>query len=85
MNTLALVDDSLETADEPVYVVVGDPAKWRRMSEQEAATKARLMGEDAPDELREAAGLAPRPLRSAPAWDYHAAAARYAASGGMCY
>ena len=83
----------LAPADEPAYVVVGDPAKWRRNLEQEAATKARLLGEEAPPEVWEAAGLVPRPVSSVPAWDYHAAAARYAAEDaaaggrapGMCY
>ncbi len=69
----------LALSDEPTFVVVGDPAKWRHNIEQEAATQARLLGEDAPAEVWEAAGLVPRPRHTVPAWDYHAAAARYAA------
>ena len=78
--TLALdIARDMDAADEPVFVAVGDPAKWRHNIEQAAATQARLMGEEAPAEVWEAAGLVPRPVHTVPAWDYHAAAARYAA------
>ena len=96
MITMTAVLDfasQLASADEPAYVVVGDPATWRRNIEQEAATEARLLGEDVPAEVWEVAGLVPRPVSSVPAWDYHAAAARYAVEDaaavgrgpGMCY
>ena len=78
--TLALnIAPEMDTADEPVLVAVGDPVKRRQNIEQVAATQARLMGEETPAEVWEAAGLVPRPVHTVPAWDYHAAAARYAA------
>ncbi|PPJ39747.1 hypothetical protein C5E45_00950 [Nocardia nova] len=78
--TIALdFETELVSADEPVLVAVGDPVKRRQNIEQVAATQARLMGEETPPEVWEAAGLVPRPVHTVPAWDYHAAAARYAA------